>query len=91
MTLKKQRMTTTSNMYICICNGITENKLKEIIDENEIVSIPELQQFGVCDNCSSCFESALDILTERVDDRFKNEDWYIRPNEGTHWDIDIVQ
>jgi bacterioferritin-associated ferredoxin len=80
-------MTAISNMYICICNGINEDNLKEIINKNEITSMPELKQFGVCDNCSSCFDSALDVLKDCVDERFKNEDWYISPKEGCHWDI----
>lgn len=81
-------MTTISDMYICICNSITESKLKEIIIENEIVSMPELKQFGVCDNCSSCFDSAVDVLKDCVDERFKDEEWYISPKEGCHWVLD---
>lgn len=76
-------------MYICVCNDITESKLKEIINENEIVSMPELYSNGVCDNCSSCFDSALEILKECVDERFKNEEWYISSKDTCHWDIKL--
>lgn len=82
-------MTAISNMYICICNNINETDLREIIKEHEIVSMPELQQHGVCDNCSSCFESALDVLKDCVDEKFKDKEWYISPNEGCHWELEV--
>ena len=82
-------MAITSNMYICVCNGITENKLKEIIIENEITSMPELQHFGVCDSCSTCFDVALTVLKDCVDERYKDEEWYISTKENCHWDIAI--
>lgn len=61
-------------MYICVCNGINETKLKEIIDQNLIVSMPELRKHGVCDTCTKCFDSSLEVLKDCVNDRFKDEE-----------------
>ena len=77
-------------MYVCICNGLTDTNIKDIIDTSEIGCMSELKEHNICDNCTKCYNEVRDILFDCVDDRFKNESWYISPKEGCHWDIDEV-
>ena len=74
-------------MYICVCNAVNEEKLKDIITHNKIVSMSELQKHRVCDRCTRCFNSSLEVLNMCVDERFKNEDWYISPKDNCHWEL----
>lgn len=76
------------NMYTCICNALNEDKVKEIINENEITTISELKTFGVCDICTKCFDPVNQILEDCIDERFKDEDWYISPKEKCHWSLE---
>lgn len=77
-------------MYICICNGITEDQLIEVIDQNNIVCMSELQQHNICDSCSKCFNDSLKVLYNCNNSRFKNTSWYIDPLEGSHWEINLT-
>ena len=72
-------------MYVCICNGLTDTDIKDIIDKNNIVCMVELKGHNICDNCTKCFDFVKDILTDCIDERFKDKDWYISPKEGCHW------
>ena len=76
-------------MYICICNNITDYELTDIINTNEYVCMSELHRHGICDSCTKCFDSTLEILHTCVDNRFKDQDWYISPSEGCHWEIKV--
>lgn len=76
-------------MYVCVCNNITDTELTDIINEHQCVSMTELKEYGICDNCTKCFDSALSILNDCVDERFKDQEWYISPKERCHWEIKV--
>lgn len=75
-------------MYVCICNGLTDKNIKDIVDTNKIVCMTELKEHNICDNCTKCYNEVRDILFDCVDERFKDKDWYISPTEGSHWVLD---
>lgn len=75
-------------MYICICNALNEDDVKDLITNNEIVCMSELKDHNICNNCTKCYNDIRDILFESVENRFKDEDWYISPKEGCHWVLD---
>ena len=75
-------------MVVCICNNINEYELKEVIETYKVVSMSELQRLGVADSCTKCFHDACDILKDCVDERFKDEEWYISPKENCHWSFE---
>ena len=72
-------------MYVCICNALTDSDVTDIITTNNVVCMTELKQHNICDNCTKCFDSVRDILVNCVDERFKDQDWYISPKEDRHW------
>jgi bacterioferritin-associated ferredoxin len=39
-------------MYICICAGITEKELKQIVTSN--ITLDYIQEQGICDDCCKC-------------------------------------
>lgn len=57
-------------MYVCICNAITKDHLKEIIEINNCTNIDELQELGVANNCFKCYYE----ITEIFEDSKKNID-----------------
>ena len=59
-------------MYVCICNAITEDHLKEIIKDNKCASIDDLQKFGVADNCFKCYYEIREMFDD-VDDLSKKD------------------
>ncbi len=75
-------------MYICICNALNEDDVKDLITNNKIVCMTELKEHNICDNCTKCYSEVRNVLFECVDERFKNEDWYISPKEGCHWELE---
>lgn len=51
-------------MYICICNGITDTYLKQIIEENPNITFDNIQEMGIADNCYKCVVQVKDFLIE---------------------------
>lgn len=52
-------------MYICICNCVTDTDLTKIIEENPNITLEELQEMNIADNCYKCVYEIEDFLTER--------------------------
>lgn len=59
-------------MYVCICNAITEDHLKEIIKDNKCASINDLQNFGVADSCCKCYNQTQEMLLKYINKEAKN-------------------
>ena len=74
-------------MYVCVCNGRNEDDIERIIESNNLVCMTEVAEYNVCDRCTRCFSHTLKILNNCVDNRYKDQDWYISPKEGCHWEI----
>lgn len=60
-------------MYLCICNAITEDQLKEIIKENKFTDMDSLQDFGIADNCYKCYYETQEKLIEYMNERTKTD------------------
>ena len=51
-------------MYVCICNAITDQQIREAADAG-VEDLPGLQsRLGVATNCGSCKDNASQILEE---------------------------
>jgi bacterioferritin-associated ferredoxin len=54
-------------MYVCVCHGISESRLKQVIREGAN-SFEQLQsRTGVATCCGSCESCARELLDERLD------------------------
>ncbi len=55
-------------MIVCICNDISERKIKKtVIEHEEIHTIKDLQEYlPVCTNCQGC-RTYLDTIIQQVD------------------------
>ena len=51
-----------NKMYVCICAGITEAELKEILIAN--TTIEHLQSEGICNTCCKCKPDIESIIGE---------------------------
>jgi bacterioferritin-associated ferredoxin len=53
-------------MYICVCNGITENEVRRCVRRGA-TSLRELQmELGVACNCGKCAATAAAIVEEET-------------------------
>jgi bacterioferritin-associated ferredoxin len=51
-----------NEMYVCICAGITEKDLKELLTTN--TTLEQLQVEGVCNDCCKCKQDIESIIEE---------------------------
>lgn len=52
-------------MVVCICNNVSEEKIKELIATHNIKTIKGLQEhISICNNCGSCYYMIHDLLAE---------------------------
>jgi bacterioferritin-associated ferredoxin len=51
-------------MYICICKNVTEQEIRDAVDEGEIVCLEDLSKLQVAQNCGSCLCMAQEILED---------------------------
>jgi len=53
-------------MYVCICNGITENQIRDAIS-NGVRSLRELRaDLGVASCCGKCADCAQQVIHETL-------------------------
>jgi len=53
-------------MYVCICNAVTDEDIREAAEAGA-TSVADLQdQLGVAINCGSCFDDAAALLASDV-------------------------
>ena len=50
-------------MYTCICNRISDNEIRNLIETNHISTVQELMKLTpIGNNCGKCINHAKDIL-----------------------------
>lgn len=50
-------------MYTCICNRVSDNEIRSLIENNSISTVEELMKLTpVGNNCGKCINHAKDIL-----------------------------
>ena len=62
-------------MYVCICKGITDNDIKQLVREQGVGSLRELKQHvPLGSQCGTCTKVAQTIIDETIIDEtlFKN-------------------
>lgn len=52
-------------MYVCLCSPITDSELEELLKTNPDLTIDDLKEQGVADNCASCLNEIECILNNR--------------------------
>lgn len=54
-------------MYVCVCNAVTENAIREAVD-NGVRSLPELRLHTGCSmTCGTCQDLAEELLADAID------------------------
>jgi bacterioferritin-associated ferredoxin len=54
-------------MYVCVCNAVTENAIREAVD-NGVRSLAELRLHTGCSmTCGTCQELAEEVLAEAIE------------------------
>jgi bacterioferritin-associated ferredoxin len=61
-------------MYLCICNGLTENDVKNIIEENPTTDMDTLRDLGVADNCCRCYYETQELLIAHINEKARQID-----------------
>ncbi len=62
--LTQAPMATLTHMYVCICNGVTENDIRHAAAAG-CRSVPELtMRTGCGSTCGTCLDSAAQVLHE---------------------------
>lgn len=54
-------------MYTCICNRVSDNEIRKIIENNSISSITQLTKFTLVGNtCGNCINHAKEIINSYI-------------------------
>ena len=54
-------------MYVCVCNAVTENAIREAVD-NGVRSLAELRLHTGCSmTCGTCQDLAEEVLAEAIE------------------------
>lgn len=55
-------------MYVCICHGVTDHQIREVVDRGA-VSLQQVQcQLPVAGCCGRCEETARDVIDQQLSD-----------------------
>ncbi|WJG08182.1 bacterioferritin-associated ferredoxin [Aliiglaciecola sp. LCG003] len=56
-------------MYVCLCHGITDKKIKQAVREDGVGTTRELRmKLGVGSQCGRCIQMAQDIIDSTIMD-----------------------
>ena len=56
-------------MYVCICKGITDKQIKQLVIDNGVGSIRELKQhLDVASQCGTCVKAAQQVIDNTIID-----------------------
>lgn len=56
-------------MYVCLCHGITDKKIQQVVLEQGVGTTRELRRaLGVGSQCGRCIEMAQDIIDTTIID-----------------------
>ena len=53
-------------MYICICKGVTDSQIKQVVDEGASSMRDVCDQLDVCRQCGKCAAQTKSVITERL-------------------------
>ena len=53
-------------MYVCICNAVTEEEIKEMVKENPNLTMDDLRSMGIADNCFKCAFETEELLLKHI-------------------------
>jgi len=54
-------------MYVCCCNGVTDRQIIQALDENETLTLSELNnKFGIGKRCGKCIKEVRNIFDESL-------------------------
>ena len=51
-------------MYICLCNGVTENQIRDAVSEGAVTLHDLRHTLGVASCCGRCAECAQQVIEE---------------------------
>lgn len=52
-------------MYICVCKGVSERRIRRAVDDGAVVSLRDLsRELGVGTCCGKCVPAARELLSE---------------------------
>lgn len=58
-----------SNMFVCLCHGITDTQIEHVVRTQGVGNIRELKSaLGVGSQCGSCIDMAQDIIDSTIMD-----------------------
>lgn len=66
-------------MYVCLCKGITDRQIRELVQEGALRMRDLRQKLGVCSNCGKCGQCALGVLRETLEALQYPTDGALRP------------
>lgn len=70
-------------MYVCICNAITVNEIRQAVEDG-ITNLWDLQNaLGVAAGCGSCKDAAMSVLSESLGERKPSRPKIYRPAVAT--------
>lgn len=52
-------------MYVCICNALTEEELLDIIKNNPNITMEDLRNTGIANNCYKCSAETEELLIKQ--------------------------
>lgn len=67
-------------MYVCICKGITDHQIKQLVTEEGVGSMRELKNHvALGTQCGTCVKVAQNIINTTIVDEalFKDVGWFI--------------
>lgn len=53
-------------MYVCICNAVTEEEIKEMVKENPNLTMDALRDIGVANSCFKCAFETEELLLKHI-------------------------
>jgi len=60
-------------VYICICNGITENQVRDAVFKHGAKRVGHVtKQLGACNQCGKCVSATQQVIDECLDSGREN-------------------
>ena len=52
-------------MYICVCKGITDQKIREEVSKSQNASVKEIaRRLGLASDCGTCVHESIKVIKE---------------------------
>lgn len=54
-------------MYVCLCNGISDKKIRQVVRQHRPESLPQLRKFiPVGSQCGKCLRATREIMVDEL-------------------------